>query len=62
MQAGDQPYLGKGCRAKTLAEHGATIRMGAFATTLDPLPGEEHNGPCSDLLAGTVVQPPGFPE
>ncbi|NLY54163.1 MAG: hypothetical protein GX060_06070 [Firmicutes bacterium] len=53
------PWEKEAAVQRLLAEHGATIRMGAFATTLpDPLPGEEHNvAHVADLLAGTVVQP-----
>lgn len=41
------------------AQHGANIRMGAFATTLpDPLPGEEFNfARAADIVAGHVIQP-----
>lgn len=44
---------------KICMENKATIRMGAFQTTLpDPLPGEEFNvGLAAAILAGTVVQP-----
>ncbi|WP_170292002.1 VanW family protein [Heliobacterium mobile] len=40
-------------------KHRATIRMGAFQTTLpDPLPGEEYNvALAADMLAGTVIEP-----